>query len=239
MKKIILSLLLIICLTGCTATYNLTIDKNGVNENLKISSTSLNENSEIYEYYLPLYINDSGSSETNEKIEGVEYYNSAITTNNSLKELTYQHNFSVDNYLDSTIINSCFNKFYFNQYNYDEDENQKYIRISNSSDFNCFDTYPSLEKVNINIEVKDYEVIESNATSVHDNVYSWTITPTNQDTMYLIYNPGDTSDKEQTSIFDNSLVLYFSIILAAALVIFIIYKIFKTISQNKDKAPQI
>jgi hypothetical protein len=236
MKKILIELLLLIFLTGCTATYNINISSKGIEENLTINAISLNENSLLYEYYLPLYFDDSGSSDTNEKLEGIEYYDSNLTLENNFRVLSYQHKFTQAEYLKSSIINSCYSNIEYSPYSYGEETESKYVRIATISDFSCFGLYEQLDSVIVNITI-DYDVVESNATSVNGKTYTWNITPNNLDGIYLIYDPGVEKESWLDKLLNNDLVQYFMIVMPIIAIIFIIYKMLKKYSDNKNKSP--
>ena len=97
MKKIFL-LSLIFILTGCSIDYNLTLDEELATENIKINSQ------DFYTFPTPAYNNVQGSSETDEKIPGVEYYDMNFNTDYS----TASYKFPLNNFKSSRAVNTCY-----------------------------------------------------------------------------------------------------------------------------------
>lgn len=242
MKKSLIMLTSIFLITGCSATYNITIDESGVNEELSIKSESSQESKQVYNYYLPLQYEITNNLEPdieNKKYDGIEYYDSKIVSVDGLNSLQYNHKFSLDDYKESSIINTSYSDFDYNLYKYNDKDENSYMRIMTISDPKYFDYYESLEKVIINITT-DYEVIINNADSVQNNTYTWTIDPQNLKQIYLIYKidnknyeEPDTNKSTSTSV----TTTYFAIVLVLAIIAYIVYRLIKRQSDKNNKLP--
>ena len=170
--KIIILLILSFFVSGCSVDYHLTIDENSrFLEDVLIKSETKEESDLLQKNNWPLkvYYTDPDLGDNPEKIEGVSYY--ADTTflegNYYQRRMTFEYpksKFSIAN-----LIRSCYDKFYVM-----EDDNEKSITLSTSSQFICMEEYDRLDQVHIFAEVKN-PVISHNATSVNGNVYEWVI----------------------------------------------------------------
>lgn len=242
MWKKIMIIASIFIITGCSATYNITIDESGINEELNINSKTTDESKQIYNYYLPLEYEIASNLKPdieNEKYDEVEYYDSKIVSINGFNSLRYNHKFTLDSYKKSSIINTCYPDFDYNLYKYNDKEENSYMRIMTLSDPKCFEYYESLENIEINITT-NYEVVVNNADSIHNNTYTWNLTPQNIKQIYLIYkidnkNFEDPNKKEISS--PNATVTYFAIVSIFAIIAYIIYKIIKKQSDKNNKLP--
>ncbi len=169
MKKIFL-LSLIFILTGCSIDYNLTLDEELATENIKINSQ------DFYTFPTPAYNNVQGSSETDEKIPGVEYYDMNFNTDYS----TASYKFPLNNFKSSRAVNTCYKALTLSK-------TSTGSRLLNTSNYNyCFDAYPNLDEINVNITISDnYTIINSNADSKNSNTHSWKINRDNYKSKYI------------------------------------------------------
>ena len=150
-------------LTGCTAEYNIDID-NGFVEKTIINDLSFDEVEEFRSMSSsPVYIDQTEESDTGGYLEGIKKYTTSIENNSFIQ--TYQFN-SVDNYKRSTTLYEC--------YSVSVEDLDKTIKISTQSTNTCFDRYPELTNLKINIKTNN-KVVRNNADSVNGNVYSWSI----------------------------------------------------------------
>lgn len=165
MKKIIIVLISLLLLTGCTIDYNLVIDKDSIKE--AITGTAYKEEYEVREEDTSLnlfytFINE----DVNPLISGNGLYTKDI------KEIDNGINYKYDfiyknNYDKSKIINSCFE-------NNNVKETDTYYSIELSGEFYCLYS----DKININV-ISNYVVLENNAKEVNGNKYSWVIDDSN------------------------------------------------------------
>lgn len=161
MKRIIVVLIFLLLLTGCTIDYNLVIDKDSIKET--ITGTAYKEEYEVREEDSGLnlfytYIND----DINPLIFGDGLYTKDI--NEIDNGINYKYDFIYkNNYDKSKIINSCFE-------NSNVKETDTYYSIELSGEFYCLYS----DKININV-ISNYVVLENNAKEVNGNKYSWVI----------------------------------------------------------------
>lgn len=237
MKTKLYILLLLIILTGCTATYNLEITTDGFYEQLEINATTISEKEELWEFPYPIYYDAEGNNEDpTKKADDTEYYNSSLVENNDSKILIYDYLFQENEIKKSGIIKSSFDTFILKKYDYDDDGINDYMLISTTDDFNRFKIHSKLESVTINIKCH-YEVISSNADEVNKNVYTWYLNRNDIKPINMVYNPDKVIDYrnlwekikegEYTNIFTISILLF--------IVGMILYLVLKRKSKNRDK----
>lgn len=171
MKRIIVVLISLLLLTGCTIDYNLVIDKDSIKET--ITGTASKEEYEVREEDSGLnlfytYIND----DINPLISGDGLYNKDI--NEIDNGINYKYDFIYkNNYDKSKIINSCFE-------NSNVKETDTYYSIELSGEFYCLYS----DKININV-ISNYVVLENNAKEVNGNKYSWVIDDSSNVNIFL------------------------------------------------------
>ena len=171
MKKIIVILISLLLLTGCTIDYNLVIDKDSIKET--ITGTAYKEEYEVREEDSGLnlfytYIND----DINPLISGDGLYTKDI--NEIDNGINYKYDFIYkNNYDKSKIINSCFE-------NSNVKETDTYYSIELSGEFYCLYS----DKININV-ISNYVVLENNAKEVNGNKYSWVIDDSSNVNIFL------------------------------------------------------
>ena len=171
MKRIIVVLISLLLLTGCTIDYNLVIDKDSIKET--ITGTASKEEYEVREEDSGLnlfytYIND----DINPLISGDGLYTKDI--NEIDNGINYKYDFIYkNNYDKSKIINSCFE-------NSNVKETDTYYSIELSGEFYCLYS----DKININV-ISNYAVLENNAKEVNGNKYSWVIDDSSNVNIFL------------------------------------------------------
>lgn len=200
MKKIMLMFLSLFLLTGCTAEYTLNIDEKMDNfeENLTLSTDI---NSDDYDYLKnydrpkPIDYKITGYSETDEKMDGVIYYDLYKKDDYDKTSLTYSYNFSRSQFLNSGIVHTCFSGItYFT-------DDQDNTTIKTSSGFQCFSKYPPLEEVVVKIVTKK-NVVYHNADSVKDNTYTWRIKKNNENrNIHIIVNEKKSEETVKSSTY--------------------------------------
>ena len=164
-KNIIIVLIIVFILTGCTAKANINVNYNGsVDEEVHVLSNNnyfpsdikrsvenyLNEYKDILDFKKYKYEYEKGK-----KISGAKVYK------------TY------DNICDY-FGNSAFNQYAYKYMECTEDED--YYIIKNATDFitycsNCGE-WPSIEKIEYKLKLK-FPATENNADSVKNNTYIW------------------------------------------------------------------
>ena len=170
MKKVILIIGILILTTGCTAEYNLEIDdleSFTYNETGYISSENLEDINMIYNSEWPTnaYIDEEYSSESTDKIEGVDYYDVKSYEENGYYIVKYNFNFPSDRFGNSAGVKTGFYDF---KKTYNEEDD---IVTLDTGNF-YYEKFPELDKLTINIKINN-PVLSHNALSIDNNVYTW------------------------------------------------------------------
>lgn len=162
MKKIRIVLLLLIMLlvTGCSGTYNLNIDKNlKVKEELNVT---LENEASSYEKLDSLL--------KSKKVDEKEY--KLVTKENDLK-VTYKHEYdSIEEYL----LESLLYKQLFDNISYNTDRVDYTLEANNIFNLNNtkLDNSKNIKLLQINVTTPLY-IIDENSDTNSENTYSWTI----------------------------------------------------------------
>ncbi len=205
MKKLILFIIMILTLTGCTVNYELTIDKDSIKENILINAEDERDNDLLREYTKPVeaFIDSPQNSDGDEEIPGVEYYKMNKTSDefgNYHLNLTYD--FQLNDFKKDFIIDNSVSSFY-----YDNDNGE--LNISTGLNIKAFNLYNGIDSLNIKINFSnDYEIIDSNAQNRNGNTLTWYITYDDHKKSSInlklkeknsdVTNPGSGEDKNPT-----------------------------------------
>lgn len=247
-KKKLLILLSILLLTGCQAEYNVMIDENTVKEELLIYETNMSKWSTIqgnniltYEQYqqtykdapIGVFYNDQNIDAEIGFNPDRKYYTINSIDDNNKKGLIFTNDFGINNYVDSYIVRNCFK--HVNILNQSDT-----ISISTDDELSCMNYMDGIDKIIVNIKT-NYEVLDTNATSVSDKTYTWVITKNNytNSNIYmkinkLVKNNSSNNTKNDTHI-SNFQLMYALIVVVFLLVVFLIYRILKKNSEEKNK----
>ena len=188
-KYFLFILLCMIFLSGCEVEYNLDISSDYL-ETIKVYSkndmeidsfinniSSMKYTASIYDSY------DPGE----EPPEEYEYYDIKLLDQ---KDLIATYKFG-NSFKNSRAVNKCYSSFVY--------LSGKNIRFNTLGYFDCFDTYPNLDKVTVNIKVP-YKVVNHNADNVSNNIYTWTIVRDESRAINLEFENPDYEEKKN----DNS-----------------------------------
>lgn len=166
-KKCILFIVILFCMSGCSAVVNINIDKDSVSEEYLISGNSSDYKTikQKVSYALPLSYDaevENPFSGSTTKESGIDYYD--VTTDDVSKKATMRGRFTLNNHTKSNIIHNC-----FKYYNILEGENSNEMVFSTSNGLTC-------EFNNFTLNIKTpYKVVASNANKVDEqnNIYTW------------------------------------------------------------------
>jgi len=161
MKKVMILLVSLFMLCGCTVVYDLDVE-NGYTETIKVTADNDEEALLIQQHPqndAALY-NQTVDPEDEGREDNLNYYTYKMESNSIIASFKFK-----DNYAKSNAANQCFPSLVYLK-------NENITRINTTSDFECFNYYPNLKSVLINIKVP-YEVVSHNADSVSGNTYSW------------------------------------------------------------------
>lgn len=184
--KLIFIIFLVLFITGCTATYNMTIDGEQVRDSLTVNSNFTSNQIKAYtQNAVPVNMNigcfldydqDDVEDATKKKSE-INYYEITSKNHSNLNATSAS---SIKEYKNSRIANSLFNNININNY-----DNK--ISIFGFNGLSAFISNLELEKVTVNITVKNKKVTVNDADKVKDNTYTWYFDKNTDDnkTLYL------------------------------------------------------
>ena len=173
MKKIILLVVLVLLLCGCTADVDLEITEDTVKESISINYFQDNNITkeqvlDSFREYMPAYNNVViADTEEDEKQDGVEYYKRSVKDLGTGYNFKYDYDYGLVTYNGARSLKRAFKSASILKNNSDG-------TITLSTDGNglvLFDKYDSLSAVNIRIKTTN-EVLDTNGTLV-DGVYTW------------------------------------------------------------------
>ena len=175
MKKKIILVVCLFILTGCNVQYNITINKDSINDYIEFNSENDKDNYSINMYQMPVnsYINDPISDEIVQKLPGVEYYNMNKILDDNYYKMTLNYLFPLNKYQDNYIINHAINGMIMT--------NEKgIISIYTGDKIQAFNYYEFLNNLTISINVSnDFEIIENNADLINENNLIWYVNRNN------------------------------------------------------------
>lgn len=176
MKKIVFMIITVFLMSGCSAVYNLDIDSNlqTFKETTEVSTLNTATDAEYVknnDWPKPIDYEVTGYSESKEKVDGVIYYNYETSSNANNVGFKYYYDFKRTEFLKSAAVHNCYNNISLNN-------NEGIYTLQTNKEFLCFQKYPLLEDVQINITTQK-PVIMHNANSVNKNTYTWNLTKEN------------------------------------------------------------
>jgi len=199
MKKIIILILCVFILTGCNVEYTIKIDKNSYDESIIIISETDMESNIVSNHQKPIeaFINSEISSETNEKLPGIEYYETSKYLNDGMYNLNLSYEFKQEEILKSNIINSSVSLFKVFK------ENNVY-KIHTGANIKVFKT-ENINNLKIKIILDDtYEVTYSNAQNISGNVHEWSVNKENYQTSPITFEYKQKTSENNTSNVNNN-----------------------------------
>ena len=235
-KRIFLLLALLFLATGCTCQYNLTIDNNVYKEDISIIGENNNEITELNKkWQIPV--------DKDEYNVGTDPSTSSIPVTDTYKysfsgsKLSLKNDFTKNAYMNSTAVSNCYNKLTIDNYS-------ESIIISTTRNAICFEKYPSLNSVVVNITV-DKPVTSNNADSVNGKTYTWIINKNNasKKSINLVL---DNSDGNDSVVNDNQAInnsnkkndytmyIFAGVLLVVMLLAYVIVNTIKNKDDNLD-----
>lgn len=165
-KKILLSLIFLFLLTGCTAEYKLEINKSSVEETLSINidgSKLGTEGIKLIENNKQLVF-DNGQE---------DYYEQVFEQSNDEFRADYNYEHKNNTFDTTSFISMCYPE---NSIINTEDT----LTISTDGIFACYNMYGNEKVENTRVVIStNLEVIDNNADEIDGNNYIWTIDETN------------------------------------------------------------
>lgn len=238
MKKWILLIAIMLFATGCDATYNLTINKATIIEDLQIYEndiTKWDNDDNLFSisyreaiednlnYKLGVFFDEQLEDNVSDNSNYTFYKPKKIKTKDKLG-ISYNYRFNTDNYNKAYFPKNCFDsiKVY---------KDSGFITLSTSKGFKCMGNDIGLSNLTINIKTK-YEVEQSNSDVQDGRTYSWEINKSNYENknIYIRVNTkkistiSDKTEKEQKIL---DVLLTVGLALAILLIIVIIFLVSK------------
>lgn len=226
MKKIFLMVCLLF-FAGCSINYDLKIDDDNYYEKTEI----IGDRDSLYNTYftkpLPLSKEAPIQTETDEKVDGVKYYDVKDISNSDFFGLEFNGTFG------KGISLSKSNILAYGSGIVSVSRNESTIEISVPTNLKVFRQYDDLDELKVTIHCK-YKSISNNADSVNGNDYVWIINRENYETKKInfVYNEDSVIDSD---FFKENPIIMFAIFLFSMLIIcFFIYLFLKKIYFNKN-----
>ncbi len=170
MRKVIILLICLLLLSGCSATYDLYVGSMLSDEIFLYDDNDVLETSDNYdmekgtENYIENYAYQVNLFDSNFDYDREQY------SNDKVSGYIYNYTYSYKNFSKKSMVYNCYDEI-----NVDRGDN---IVIKTSNEFKCFDKYSLLNDVTVNIHYSG-KVIKNNADSVEDGVYTWNINKDN------------------------------------------------------------
>lgn len=189
MKKI-LSLLTILLLTGCSVNYDIKIDGNKLEEEIKITESINNFNESISDQQ----VENSYSEFSSDK---KEKYKTSKNKQDDFVTYTLNQKYTISERMYIRAFSECFDTYKVSV------EGKNYV-IKTGQEFKCLSYgYNKIDNVNVNISIAQ-PVIESNADSVSNNIYTWTFDNNSPEDKYIYikFKKIDINENKKTNIID-------------------------------------
>lgn len=221
-RRLLILIVFIITLTGCSSEYNLEFSNNKIKENVVVTILDSdipkqveNPVAEIDDRVTPFIEGDQYPFFDNEEI----VYDKKVDKVGDVTTVTLDYEYSHDEFKESNVYQSCFENALF-------DINRNNYLLSFSGSFYCL--YG--DEITINIKTNN-KVNDHNADKVSGNVYTWIINQDNVQETSIQMNISDQSKTVQT-------VLYVVIGIVFVLLVICGYIAYKKI-KNRDAVNEI
>ena len=224
--KCLILILITFLMCGCTASVNLEITDSEVKENVEITfyQNAIYPKDVIktsFRNYIPIYESDSIiDAEPDLPSLDIIYYEKEETDLGNGYRFNYKYDFDILDYNNARTI-----KEGFRSYNVSK-ENDIISLSTDDEGILCFDDYPLLEEVRVNIKT-DYFVLENNADSINGNTYTWVF---NKDSKKSINMSIDTTRDANYSVIDGLIPI---VIIVAIILIIVLFLVFRNKNNNK------
>ena len=222
MKKLFVTILIVILVTGCKAKVLIKIDGTNIEENLyylKEKSQLLNNDISMTFYNdAKPYLDVKGTVE-GFRVEPIENYND----NTSTMRL-YNNYESFEQFSNSLLLEGCYDLYKISK------ENENYYNITTSDKFTCFERYKELDNVELIIETNN-DVSYSNADKREDNRYIWNINKNNSNNKKISITISKNTNTKQKIEYEKILIGIGIVTGVLLLVIIFIYIKHKRVNQ--------
>jgi hypothetical protein len=199
-KKILLVLSVIFLLTGCDNVYNLTIEDDILKEEI-----------------ISIIPDDKADAVDKMFIEEEDYpffdnykhkYKKVVKRSGNTTIVSLNYDYTIDTFKQSRTYNECFEKSVIK-------EEDGYLKFAFVGEFNCL--YGDSLEINLRSNRK---VVNSNAESVDEDVYTWSINRKNKNNVDIQFVLGNTNEVNTSSIVTIIFVILFVIIVIVDIYLF-------------------
>lgn len=218
MKKILILILLVVTLTGCSATYDITFTDDKIKDEIRVytdNETVNNANQKTI---------DDFSNKILEWERGHDHYTREVYSTDEITGYLYKYDFNYNEYDAMSHIRKCYEDF-------DLTYNEKEITLKTSNDFLCQNYYKDVDNLTITIK-SDYIITSSNADIQKNNEHTWTINKSNYHNKPIILkinrlqNYTKKEDKKELDIKSILIIILFILLI-------IVYFVNKKKAKNK------
>lgn len=190
-KKLVVLIGLLFLLCGCSATVNLNVSLDAIEEEVSITSlaTPTSTKQQIrnsFREFTPAYARDYDilpDTMPDTKESGIDYYERTLKELGDGYNFVFKYKFPLYSYINSTTVK---HSFVSSDINNDPDE-QTLTLSTDSGGLLLLKEYPNLTDVTVNI-TSQYKVLESNADSQAGNVYTWNFNSATKKGIYIVYD---------------------------------------------------
>lgn len=170
LKRILLIIIFSFVLSGCSVTYNLTIDENTIKEETLIHQDNKNLG-ELNNLYLDKPVNYKVYVEDDD-IESIGKENDIYSRKFVARDGGIDVRYFYDKFNKNTIASSFAARKAFENIGYYYNKGTNTIQLSTNNGSKAFFEYPELTSITVNITTS-YNVRSHNANSVKGNTYTW------------------------------------------------------------------
>lgn len=239
-------LILMTC-TGCTIEYNITINKDNIEETILVNdyiSSTRTEHDILnnYNMWYPTYVNyipDGKESieitSYKDKVEGIEYHTKSINNINNGYSYTYKYTYPLKKYYDAyTLATTFIDSTVYKGYNTLVLKTGKKNLLCN---YNHFDSL----KVNIKVDPLVYKLNYTNSSDIRNNTYSWILNKSNCNDSQIILtldqittNISSEQEITNTKKTDYTIYIFYIIIIVIILLGYLVIKRLKKKNEKFD-----
>lgn len=219
-KKILILILLIFMISGCSVEVNVDISDNKIKESndITIYQNAIYTKDILrtsFRNYIPIYASDLiVDTVPDQPFSDVLYYNKNTTDLGNGYRFNYSYDFDIDKYGDARTIKDGFRDY---SYSY---RNDIISLLTDNEGLIYFDEYPLLEEVTINIKT-DYLVEENNADKVNGNTYTWVFNKESKKSIKIVVDTSK-SGARVLGIVDTSTVITLGVVILIILIILVL-----------------
>lgn len=231
--KILILILVMFMISGCTAEVNLEISADTIKESVDITAYqdaiySKDILKTSFRDYIPIYASVViVDAEDDLPVSSVLYYDKTETDLGNGYLFNYSYDFPIEDYSNARTIKNAFKSYDISVNNSDN----TLLLSTDSEGILYFDDYEVLDEVTINITT-DYVVLENNADKVEDGVYTWVFTRDSEKSINILIDIEKSISEREA---DNTKNMTIISTILGIIVIILLFLFIKTRKNNKLK----